>query len=388
MLTIKQIDAAKPKQKPYRLTDTGGLGLYISVAGSKVWRLRYEVQGKEKLLTLGKYPLLSLAAARQLREEAKALLSSGIDPSLHKRAQLAETKSACASTFKALALEWYAVRSNRWSKKYSEEIISMFNKDIFPMIGDIPIRDIKPRMLLEVLRVFERRGAIERAKKARRRCGEVFRFAMATGLVEYNPAPDLTIAMATATPKHYPFLTVEQLPDFNRALAGYTGSIIVKIATQLLQLTGLRTIELRLSKWSWINLDLGTWDIPKEVMKGRRPHVVPLSHQAIKLLEQLRPMTSHYEYLFPGRNDQNKPISENTILGLIRRIGYDGIASGHGFRHQMSTILNENRFDPDLIERQLAHVDKNKIRGIYNHAQYLPERRKMLQWYANYIDSL
>lgn len=256
------------------------------------------------------------------------------------------------------------------------------------MIGDIPIRDIKPRMLLEVLRVFERRGAIERAKKARRRCGEVFRFAMATGLVEYNPAPDLTIAMTTSTPKHYPFLTVEQLPDFNRALAGYTGSIIVKIATQLLQLTGLRTIELRLSKWSWINLDLGTWEIPKEVMKGRRPHVVPLSHQAIKLLEQLKPMTGHYEYLFPGRNDQNKPISENTILGLIRRIGYDGIASEHGFRHQMSTILNENRFDPDLIERQLEHVDKNKIRGIYNHAQYLPERRKMLQWYANYIESL
>lgn len=241
-------------------------------------------------------------------------------------------------------------------------------------------------MLLDVLKKFEDRGALERANKARRRCGEVFRFAVATGRANYNPAPDLASEMEVPEPKHYPFLQGAEISAFNAALAGYAGSLISKLATQLLQLTALRTIELRMSEWTFINFEARTWEIPKELMKSRKPHVVPMSDQVITILKQLQPVTGDGRYIFPGRNDKNKSISENTVLGVIRRVGFDGRASGHGFRHQMSTILNENGFNADLIELQLAHVDRNRIRGIYNHAQRLPERAEMMQWYGNWIN--
>lgn len=273
-------------------------------------------------------------------------------------------------------------------RKYASEIMSMFDKDIFPFIGDLPIAEIKPMALLGVLKRDEERGAVERARKARRRCGEVFRYAIGTGRADYNPAPDLSIAMGAPKPKHYTFLHEAEIGEFNRALAGYGGGVLVKVATQVLQLTGLRTVELRESLWSFIDFVNKTWEIPAELMKSRRPHIVPKSMQVVALLEFLKPITGNGKYIFPGRSDKNKPISENSILGVIRRIGFDGRASGHGFRHQMSTILNEHGFDSDLIERQLAHVDRNKVRGIYNHAQYLDKRREMMQWYANYLDGL
>nr|WP_178113367.1 site-specific integrase [Acerihabitans arboris] len=252
----------------------------------------------------------------------------------------------------------------------------------------MPIAEIKPLMLLGVLRKFEERGAMELARKARRRSGEVFRYAIVTGRAEYNPAPDLSIAMGAPKSKHYPFLRESDVGPFNRALAAYGGSIVVKLATQVLQLTALRTFELRWSQWSFIDFENKTWAIPPELMKARRPHIVPMSRQVIALLEYLKPITGNGQYIFPGRNTKTIPISENSILGIIRRIGFHGMASGHGFRHQMSTILNDHGFEPDLIERQLAHVDRNKVRGIYNHAQYLDKRREMMQWYADYLDGL
>ncbi|TCW00377.1 tyrosine-type recombinase/integrase [Biostraticola tofi] len=389
MLTAKQIEQAKPKEKGYRMADMGGLFLFITPTGAKVWRLRYRFGGKEQTLSIGNYPDVSLSEARAAQAATKLKIKSGINPAGEKRAlKYPELNPSAPDTFRTMAIEWFSSRKKTWSDKYADEMMSMFEKDIFPYIGNMPITEIKPMVLLGVLRKFEERGAMERARKARRRCGEVFRYAIGTGRAEYNPAPDLSIAMGAPKPEHYPFLQESEVGVFNQALAGYGGSVLVKVATQLLQLTGLRTVELRLSLWSFIDFDNKTWEIPAELMKSRRPHIVPMSRQVIALLEYLKPITGHGQFIFPGRSDNTKPISENSILGVIRRIGFDGRASGHGFRHQISTILNEHGFEPDLIERQLAHVDRNKVRGIYNHAQYLDRRREMMQWYADYLDGL
>ncbi|PHM46171.1 integrase [Xenorhabdus mauleonii] len=265
----------------------------------------------------------------------------------------------------------------------------MFQTDILPSNGHMTMEEIEPMVLLGVIRQFEKRGAMERASKARRRCGEVFRYAIVTGGAKYNPAPDLADAMTGYMKKHYPFLTIGQIPSFNQALSSYSGSIISKIATQILQYTALRTKELRSLMWSNIDFDNKLITIEPEIMKNRKLHVVPMSNQVIKLLKTLKPITAPIsDFVFAGRNDRKKSISENAVLLVIRQIGYDGIASGYGFRHQFSTILNEHGFSHDLIERQLAHVDRNNIRGIYNHAQYLEQRREMMQWFTDYIDNI
>lgn len=384
MLTVKQIEAAKPEAKSYRLADSGGLCLFITTAGKKVWRLRYRFNGKAQTLVFGHYPAISLAEARAKQAEAKLKLSNGENPSIGK--SKAQSIPAAENDFQSIYREWFDRKKKVWSDKYRIELERMFDQHILPYIGRCNIKEITPMMLLDVLKKFEDRGALERANKARRRCGEVFRFAVATGRANYNPAPDLASEMEVPEPKHYPFLQGAEISAFNAALAGYAGSLISKLATQLLQLTALRTIELRMSEWTFINFEARTWEIPKELMKSRKPHVVPMSDQVITILKQLQPVTGDGRFIFPGRNDKNKPISENTVLGVIRRVGFDGRASGHGFRHQMSTILNENGFNADLIELQLAHVDRNRIRGIYNHAQRLPERAEMMQWYGDWIN--
>jgi len=227
---------------------------------------------------------------------------------------------------------------------------------------------------------------MERANKARRRCGEVFRYAVVTGRAKYNPAPDLADAMKGYRKKNFPFLPAEQIPAFNQALAGYSGSIVSKIATQILQYTAMRTKELRSMQWANVDFENRIITIDAEVMKSRKQHLVPMSQQVHDLLRQLQPITSISHFVFAGRNDKKKSISENAVLLVIRQIGYEGLASGHGFRHQFSTILNEHGWPHDAIERQLAHVDRNNIRGIYNHAQYLEKRKEMMQWWADYID--
>ncbi|MDU5747891.1 MAG: site-specific integrase, partial [Haemophilus parainfluenzae] len=273
-----------------------------------------------------------------------------------------------------------------WSEGYAVELQRMFEADILPYIGKMAMDDIEPMTLLKVLRRFEERGAMERANKARRRCGEVFRYAVVTGRAKYNPAPDLADAMKGYRKKNFPFLPAEQMPAFNQALAGYSGSIVTKIATQVLQYTVMRTKELRSMQWANVDFENRLITINAEVMKNRKQHLVPMSQQVHDLLKQLQPITSISLFVFPGRNDKKKPISENAVLQVIRQIGYEGLASGHGFRHQFSTILNEHGWPHDAIERQLAHVDRNNIRGIYNHAQYLEKRREIMQWWADYID--
>lgn len=386
-LNARQVDAAKPREKAYKLADGAGLYLEVVPSGSRYWRMKYRFNGKEKRMAFGVYPAVSLAQARALRDEAKKKLAEGIDPSFAKKEEKLVRDVRLNNTFQAVALEWHGTKVSRWSEGYASDIIEAFNKDIFPYIGQQPVNEIKPLVLLNVLRRMESRGATEKAKKVRQRCSEVFRYAIVTGRAEYNPAADLTSAMSGHESKHYPFLTVEELPDFFKALAGYTGSPLVVLAARLLILTGVRTGELRGAFWSEFDLEKAVWEIPAERMKMKRPHLVPLSTQALEIVKQLKVMSGQYPLVFPGRNDPRKTMSEASINQVFKRIGYTGKVTGHGFRHTMSTILHEEGFNTAWIETQLAHVDKSAIRGTYNHAQYMEGRREMMQWYADYIEA-
>ncbi|MEG8884990.1 tyrosine-type recombinase/integrase [Klebsiella pneumoniae] len=386
-LNARQVDTAKPREKAYQLADGAGLYPEVVPSGSRYWRMKYRFNGKEKRLAFGVYPAVSLAQARALRDEAKKKLAEGIDPSFAKKEEKLVRDVRLHNTFQAVALEWHGTKVSRWSEGYASDIIEAFNKDIFPYIGQQPVNEIKPLVLLNVLRRMESRGATEKAKKVRQRCSEVFRYAIVTGRAEYNPAADLTSAMSEHESKHYPFLTVEELPDFFKALSGYTGSPLIVLAARLLILTGVRTGELRGAFWSEFDLEKAVWEIPAERMKMKRPHLVPLSTQALEIVQQLKVMSGQYPLVFPGRNDPRKTMSEASINQVFKRIGYTGKVTGHGFRHTMSTILHEEGFNTAWIETQLAHVDKNAIRGTYNHALYLEGRKEMMQWYGDYVDS-
>ncbi|MEQ9998738.1 tyrosine-type recombinase/integrase [Pectobacterium versatile] len=387
-LNARQVGTAKAKEKPYKLADGGGLYLLVNPNGAKYWRLKYRTAGKEKLLAVGVYPDVSLADARAKRDEARRLLAGGGDPSDDKKSEKQAKKLSVDNTFEALAREWHAYKHPNWSKGYSEDLMESFEKDIFPYIGKRPITDIKPLDILEALRKLEKRGVLDKMRKIRQACSQTFRYAIVTGRAENNPASELAGALAIQKHKHYPHLVASEFPEFLQCLSQYSGSRITQIATRLLMLTGVRTIELRAAEWIEFDLDNGLWEVPKERMKMRRPHLVPLSEQVLILLRQLQEMTGRFKLVFPGRNDSTKPMSEASINQVIKRIGYHGRSTGHGFRHTMSTILHEQGYNTAWIETQLAHVDKNSIRGTYNHAQYLDGRREMLQWYADYMKAL
>lgn len=385
MLTVKQIDAARPAEKPYRLADAGGLFLYVPPSGKKVWRMRYRFDGKEKTLVIGPYPEISLTEARAKQSEAKMKLLAGVDPAEQKQAIKKKEKEELADTFGEIFREWHAHKSKVWSKGYADEMMSMFSDDILPIIGHLKMDDVEPMVLLKVIRLFEDRGAMERADKARRRCGEVFSYAIVTGRARYNPSRDLAGAMRGYRKKNYPFLPMHRIHEFQSALNAYGGWIVTKIATQILHYTAMRTIELRSLVWAGIDYENRLISVDPEVMKGRKLHVIPMPEQVIELFRFLQNITGQYELCFPGRNDRKKPISENAILGVIRNIGYEGQTSGHGFRHQFSTVLNEKHWNSDAIEMQLAHVSGG-TRSVYNHAAYLDTRREMMQFWADWLD--
>ncbi|WP_097344191.1 tyrosine-type recombinase/integrase [Escherichia coli] len=387
-LTDIQIKRAKPQDKPYTMNDGHGLSLLIKPDGSKGWRFRFRFAGKARLMSFGSYELVSLAEAREKRDTARKQVANGIDPVEERKAQKLAQKLSTENSFESVSREWHAAKADRWTIAYREEIIKTFEQDVFPFIGKRPISEIKPLELLEVLKRIEKRGALEKTRKVRQRCGEVFRYAIITGRAEYNPAPDLAIALAIPKQKHHPFLSAEELPHFVRDLESYTGSIITKNATKILMMTGVRTQEMRFATWSEIDLIKGIWEIPAERMKMRRPHIVPLSSQVIELFKQLQPITSDYPYVFIGRNDRRKPISKESVNQVIESLGYKGRTTGHGFRHTLSTILHEMGFESAWIEIQLAHVDKNTIRGTYNHALYLDKRKYMMQKYSDFLMNL
>ncbi|WP_168404373.1 tyrosine-type recombinase/integrase [Erwinia amylovora] len=387
-LNARQVDTARGKDKPYKLADGGGLYLLVNPNGARYWRLKYRAAGKEKLLAVGVYPDVSLSDARRRRDEAKKILAAGGDPGQEKQAEKQARILAVQNSFEAIALEWHDHKKTNWSEGYATDILEYLSKDIFPFVGKRAINEIKPAEMLAVLRKMEQRGVLDKLKKTRQACRQIFTHAVITGRAENNPVTDLAGALKAPKQKHFPHLNVDQIPPFLNDLSNYSGSMITRYATRLLMITGLRTIELRASEWSDIDFDKGIWQIPAERMKMRRPHIVPISSQAKSLLEAIHQLTGRGKYVFPGRNDAGKPMSEASINQVIKRIGYDGKATGHGFRHTMSTILHEQGYNSAWVETQLAHVDKNSIRGTYNHAQYLDGRREMLQWYADYMDAL
>ncbi|QQA74750.1 tyrosine-type recombinase/integrase [Pectobacterium parmentieri] len=387
-LNARQIETAKPQDKEYKLTDGAGLYLLIKPNGAKYWRLKYRVAGKEKKLSIGVYPDISLAEARLKREEARKIVASGGDPSEQKQVERQAKKINIDNTFKAIALEWHEYKRPNWSKGYAEDLMEAFENDIFPDIGKRPVAEVKPLEMLTTLRKLEKRGVLDKLRKIRQACNQVFRYAIVTGRAENNPASELASALPPPKATHYPHLLSDELPDFLRALSTYSGSKVTQLATRILMLTGVRTIELRQAEWKEFDFEKQLWEVPKERMKMRRPHLVPLSDQVIDALQQLYAVTGRYNLVFPGRNDITKPMSEASINQVLKRIGYHGKATGHGFRHTMSTILHEQGYNTAWIELQLAHVDKNTIRGTYNHAQYLEQRRDMLQWYGDFIDGL
>lgn len=387
-LTATEIKAAKAKEKAYKLSDGGGMYLEVFPNGTKSWRMKYRIGGKEKRVVFGVYPSVTLAEARTKREEAKRVLAAGGDPGQEKQVKKQAKVLAASNSFEHMALEWHEHKRSAWSAGYADDILEYLKKDIFPYIGARSITEIKPADMLAVLRKMEQRGVLDKLKKTRQACRQIFTYAVITGRAENNPVVDLASALKAPKQKHFPHLLTDQIPGFLRALSDYSGSLVTRNATRLLMLTGLRTIELRASEWADIDFDKGVWSIPAERMKMRRPHIVPITSQVKDLLMEVHQLTGRGKYIFPGRNDSGKPMSEASINQVIKRIGYDGKATGHGFRHTMSTILHEQGYNTAWIETQLAHVDKNSIRGTYNHAQYLDGRREMLQWYADNMDSM
>lgn len=389
-LTDTAVRNAKPRDKPLRLADEKGMYLEVAPIGSKYWRLKYRFAGKEKRLALGVYPEVTLAQAREKRDAARKLLASGVDPSDARKAQNISKAENAENSFEAVAREWFAKFEPIWVTSHSEKIIRRLERDIFPWVGGRPVAEVTGPILLTALRRIENRGAIETAHRALQNCGQIFRYAIATGRAERDPSPDLRGALSPARETHHASITdPNAVGDLLRAMDGYQGSLVTRCALRLAALVFVRPGELRKAEWSEFNLDGAEWRIPAERMKMREAHIVPLSTQAVATLRELHALTGSRRYVFPGARTNGRPMSENTVNAALRRIGYtNDQMTGHGFRSMASTILNEQGWSRDAIERQLAHGERNNVRAAYNFAEYLPERRKMMQAWANYLDVL
>jgi len=384
-LTDTSCKNAKPSEKPRKLSDGGGLYLEVMPSRSKYWRLKYRFSGKEKRLAIGVYPQISLKEARIKRDEAKKLLSENIDPSQAKQDAKRQNTLKTENLFEEIAREWHEKQSNGWTERHAKYVLVRLEADIFPELGNIPTNEIKAPDLLAALRKIEDRGALDIAKRARQTCGQIFRYAIATGRAERDIAVDLKGALKVAKKKHHAHLQESELPELLEKLDLYDGEPQTKLAIKFTLLTFTRSGEVRGAEWSEIDFDKEQWIIPAQRMKMRVKHIVPLSSQVLAILKELIKHTGNEKYLFPSHNNSFKPISENTMLYAIYRMGYHSRTTIHGFRSTASTILNENGFPPDHIERQLAHAERNGVRAAYNHAEYLPERHKMMQWWGNYL---
>lgn len=387
-LTDSAIRNAKPKEKNYKLADGGGLYLLVTTKGGKWWRLDYRFQGKRKTLSMGVYPDVSLKSARDRRSAAKTQLADGIDPGEIRKATKASQSDA--DGFEAVAREWWGQREPTWSKTHSSRIILRLEKDVFPWIGHRPIGEISAPELLTVLRRIESRGALETAHRIHQSCGQIFRYAVATGRAQRDPSADLKGALPPTRQKHHASITdPKKIGELLRVIDGYEGSLVTRCALQLASLTFVRPGELRHAEWSEIDLDKAEWRIPPEKMKMRTLHIVPLSTQALAVLKEIKPLTGRGKYVFPGIRTNRRPMSENTVNAALRRLGYTKEEmTGHGFRSMASTILNEQGWHRDAIERQLAHAERNSVRAAYNYAEHMPERIKMMQRWAEYLDKL
>lgn len=410
-LTDSKIRNAKPDPKPYKLTDDGGLYLDVRPSGAKFWRYRYRIAGKENIFTLGEYAqaprgetkeqaqarcdagMLTLAEARLKREEARALVKQGIHPSHQRQAQKAEQAARNANTFEAVAWEWMAKQKRpRCTPDVLQQIERQLKADVFPYIGNLPIRSVTAPHVREILLRTEGRGAPTVAVMVRQHVSAIFRYAGQLGLVDSDPAALMKGIVTPPKTKHHTHLTREQIRQFLRALDRYDGRPTTAIALRFMLLTFVRTKELCGARWEEIDLDRAQWRIPAERMKMREPHFVPLSRQAVALLRKLHTITGEREHLFPGCQNPGECMPRGTLNKVLRKLGFNGKGtigfSGHGFRGTASTILNEIGFREDVIERQCAHAERNKVRASYNHAEYMEDRTKMMQQWADLIDEM
>ena len=383
------VRTAKPREKPYKLFDERGLFVIINPTGKKWWRFRYSFNGKEKLLSLGTYPDVSLDDARQRREEARKLLAKEIDPGENRKAQKASKNERLANSFEVVTREWYAKHSVNWVSTHGERIIRRFERDIFPWLGERAIADITPPDLLAVVRRIENRGALETAHRALANCGQVFRYAIATSRATRDPSGDLRGALPPVKGEHFAAVTEpNQVAELLRTFDSYQGTLTVTCALRLAPLLFVRPGELRNAEWKDIDFDTAEWRYT--VTKTDTPHIVPLATQAISILRELYALTGTGRYVFPGARSNDRPMSDNAILAAMRRMGISkDEMSGHGFRAMARTILDEILHQPvDLIEHQLAHAVKDPNGRAYNRTKHLPERHKMMQLWADYLDKL
>lgn len=385
-LSPVKIKNAKPGNKPYKLADERGMYLLVQPHGSRLWRLNYRHAGKRKTLAIGSYPELSLADARERRDKARKLLTDGADPSHAKQADKAAKRTAAANSFEAVAREWLGKQS--FADSTRDKASWLFESFAFPWIGTRPVKAITAPELLGVLRRVESRGKLETAQRLKQHCGCVFRYAVAIGLAERDPSADLRGVLKTPETRHRASITDPKLiGPLLRAIDGYQGSIVTACALRLAPLVFVRPGELRKAEWKDFDIDDAEWRY--FVTKTKTTHIVPLAVQAVAVLKELHPLTGSGNYVFPGERSRQRPMSENTVLAALRRMGYSGEEmSGHGFRSMASTRLHEMGWPHDSIELQLAHTVGNKVSAAYNYAQHLPERRKMMQAWADYLDVL
>lgn len=387
-LTDSAIRNAKPSDKNRRIADEKGLYLLVTPKGGKWWRLDYRLDGTRKTLSMGIYPDVSLKQAREARDEARKLIAQGVDPSSQRKAEKATEGGA--ECFEAITREWFDKFSPGWATGHSTKIIRRFEKDLFPYLGKRPIKAINAPELLAVLRRIETRGAIETTHRAKQNIGQVFRYAVATGRAERDPTGDLKGAIPPAKKgRHAAITDPVKVGELLRSIDAYGGSPIVRAALQLSALFFVRPGELRQAEWQEIDFTTKQWVIPAEKMKMGAEHIVPLSKQAIELLKELHLLTGNGNYVFPGARTPTRPLSDNGTRTALRAIGYtNGDMTPHGFRAMASTLLNEQGWRPDVIERQLAHSEQNKVRAAYHRSEYLQERKTMMQSWADYLDSL
>lgn len=399
VLTDTQIRKVQPGEKPLRLYDERGLYLEVSPRGGKWWRFKYSFNGKAKLLSLGTYPDTSLKLAREKRDQAREQLAQGIDPSAARQAAKASGTGEGQNTFESVAREWHSVMHvAKVSASHAARTLTRFEQDVFPWLGKLPPSEISPPLLLQTIRRIEDRGAVETAHRALQACGQVFRYALATGRAARDPSADLRGALKPVLVEHMPAITdPKRVGELLRAIHDYKGSLVTRAALQLAPLFFVRPGELRKAEWSEFDFDSAEWRIPSGRIKRTRqekasgaPHIVPLSQQALAILQDLHPLTGHGRYVFPSLRTNERPMSDNAILSALRRMGFPKEEmTGHGFRAMARTLLAERLgLDDVVIEAQLAHAVRDTLGRAYNRTEFIEQRRAMMQTWADYLDKL
>lgn len=387
-LTDREASQAKPRDKEYTLWDGGGLCLRVKPTGSKTWIFSYyrPATGKRANLSLGQYPAVSLAQARQVRQEHKATLSQGLDPKAYRTEQLQAQRTAQRNTLEHVAGNWMKVKSGQVSEDYAEDVRRSLERHIFPKLGTQPIHQVQAQAVISELEPLAKAGKHETVKRLCQRLNEIMTFAQVSGLIQLNPLAGIGKAFEAPRKEHLPTLQPTELPAFLERLAKAEIGVTTRCLIEWQLHTMTRPAEAAGTRWDEIDTAKGTWSIPAERMKRKKPHTIPLSDQALAILERMRPISGSREFVFPGERNPRQHIHRQTANMAIKRMGYAGKLVAHGLRSLASTTLNEQAFDPDLIETALAHTDRNSVRAAYNRAEYLERRKKMMQWWSGHIE--